>query len=138
MAFKERLREARLHANMTQVELAKAVGMTGRTIQNYELGSRKPRDFAIVAKLAEALGVSADSLLGQADLYILQASEKGGTAAAKDIEELVSEVTGLFAGGKLSDDALDGAMKALNEAYWIAKEENKKYTPKKYRRSGRD
>ena len=24
--------------------------------------------------------------------------------------------------------------KALNEAYWIAKEKNKKYTPKKYRK----
>ena len=26
-------------------------------------------------------------------------------------------------------------MKALNDAYWIAKEKNKKYTPKKYRKS---
>ena len=54
--------------------------------------------------------------------------------AARDIDELVSEVTGMFAGGRLSDEALDGAMKALNEAYWIAKEKNKKYSPKKYRK----
>ena len=33
--------------------------------------------------------------------------------------------------GKLSDDALDGAMRALNEAYWIAKDKNKKYGRKK-------
>ena len=26
-------------------------------------------------------------------------------------------------------------MKALNDAYWIAKEKNKKYTPKKYRKT---
>ena len=25
-------------------------------------------------------------------------------------------------------------MKAIQEAYWIAKEKNKKYTPKKYRK----
>ena len=50
---------------------------------------------------------------------------------SKDINELVSEVTGMFAGGKLSDDALDGAMRALNEAYWIAKDKNKKYGRKK-------
>jgi hypothetical protein len=43
-------------------------------------------------------------------------------------------VTGMFAGGRLSDEALDGAMKALNDAYWIAKAKNKKYTPKKYRK----
>ena len=42
----------------------------------------------------------------------------------------------LFAGGTLSEDALDGAMKALNDAYWRAKEKNKKYTPKKYRSGG--
>lgn len=44
-------------------------------------------------------------------------------------------MTGLFAGGTLSEEALEGAMKALNDAYWIAKEKNKKYTPKKYRKS---
>ena len=43
-------------------------------------------------------------------------------------------MTGMFAGGHLDDESLDGAMKALNDAYWIAKEKNKKYTPKKYRR----
>ena len=55
-------------------------------------------------------------------------------AAEQDIDELVGEVTGMFAGGHLDDESLDGAMKALNDAYWIAKEKNKKYTPKKYRR----
>ena len=48
----------------------------------------------------------------------------------KDIEELVSEVTGMFAGGELSEDAIEGAYKALTDAYWIAKENNKKYAPK--------
>jgi hypothetical protein len=71
--------------------------------------------------------------LSSADVYTLTAQEKGGARAARDIEELVSEVTGLFAGGQLSEDALEGAMRALNDAYWQAKEKNKKYTPKKYR-----
>ncbi len=44
----------------------------------------------------------------------------------------------MFAGGKLSEDALDGAMKALNDAYWMAKEKNKKYAPKQYRKSKDD
>ncbi len=37
----------------------------------------------------------------------------------------------MFAGGTLSDDAMDGAMRALSEAYWIAKEKNKKYGRRK-------
>ena len=35
--------------------------------------------------------------------------------------------------GELSEESLEGAMKALNDAYWIAKEKNRKFTPKKYR-----
>ena len=138
MAFKDRLREARVQANMTQVQLAKAVGVTSRTIQNYELGSRKPREYEIIIKLADALGVTAEDLLQAPEIYVMQANEKGGAKAAKDIDELVSEVTGMFAGGKLSEDALDGAMRALNEAYWIAKDKNKKYAPKKHRKSEDD
>ena len=47
----------------------------------------------------------------------------------------MAEVTGLFAGGELADEDLDEMMKGIQEAYWIAKEKNKKYTPKKYRKS---
>lgn len=132
MRFKDRLKDARLKAGLTQAELAEKVSVTARTIQNYEMGTRKPNS-KIVAALAAALGTTVDYLLSSADVYTLTAQEKGGARAARDIEELVSEVTGLFAGGQLSEDALEGAMRALNDAYWQAKEKNKKYTPKKYR-----
>lgn len=136
MGFKERLKEKRLEAGLTQVQLAEMVSVTARTIQNYELGARKPTKLEIVEKIAAALNTTTDYLLSSSEMYVLEAQEQGDTKAAKDIDALVSEVTGLFAGGELSEDALEGAMKALNDAYWIAKEKNKKYTPKKYRESG--
>ena len=40
-------------------------------------------------------------------------------------------MTGMFAGGELSEDAIEGAYKALTDAYWIAKENNKKYADRK-------
>lgn len=134
MGFKERLKEKRLEAGLTQVQLAEMVSVTARTIQNYELGTRKPTKFEAVKKIAAALNTTTEYLLGNSGMYVLAAQEQGGAKAAKDIDSLVGEVTGLFAGGKLSEEALEGAMKALNDAYWIAKEKNKKYTPKKYRR----
>lgn len=137
MTFKERLREKRQEAGLTQAELAKKVSLTDRTIQNYELGTRKPQNMKIVSDLAIALGTTPDYLLGTAETYVIEAHEKGGRRAAKDIDELVSEVTGMFAGGQLSEDALEGAMKALNDAYWLAKEKNKKYAPKKFRTQGK-
>ena len=134
MSFKDKLKEKRLEANLTQVQLAEKVSVTPRTIQHYELCTRKPTKLDIVEKLAKALNTTPEYLLGQNGLLVVAAHEQGGSKAARDIDELVSEVTGMFAGGRLSDEALDGAMKALNDAYWIAKAKNKKYTPKKYRK----
>ena len=134
MIFKERLKEKRGEANLTQAELAKIAGVSTRTIQNYELGSRKPYQIEVVQKIADALNTTTEYLLGSSGIIVAVAHENGGAKAARDIDELVSEVTGLFAGGSLSEEALEGAMKALNDAYWIAKEKNKKYTPKKHRK----
>ena len=133
MGFKERLKEKRLEAGLTQAELAEKVSVTTRTIQNYELGSRKPGNMKVIGDIATVLGTTADYLLTSSGIYSVEAYQKGGAKAARYIDELVSEVTGLFAGGQLSEDALEGAMRALNDAYWMAKERNKKFTPKKYR-----
>ena len=132
MVFKDRLKEKRLEAGMTQTELAEKAGVSARTIQNYEMGTRKPRNLEVIQKIAEALQTTPDYLLGSSGAYVVAAQEKGGAKAARDIEALVSEVTGLFSGGELSEESMDGAIKALNDAYWIAKEKNRKYTPKKY------
>ena len=88
----------------------------------------------VIQRIADTLGTTTEYLLGSSGAYVVEAPKKGGAKAARDIEELVSEVTGLFAGGELSEESLEGAMKALNDAYWLAKEKNRKYTPKKYRK----
>lgn len=133
MVFKDRLKEKRLEAGLTQTELAKKAGVSARTVQNYEMGTRKPRNLEVIQQIAEALKTTPDYLLGSSGAYVVAAQEKGGAKAARDIEALVSEVTGLFAGGELSEESMDGAIRALNDAYWIAKEKNRKYAPKKYR-----
>ena len=131
MVFKDKLKEKRIEAGLTQADLAAKAGTTARTIQNYELGKSKPSNMEIAQRIADVLGTTTEYLLGSSGTYVVEAREKGGTKAARDIDELVSEVTGMFAGGKLSEDALEGAMKALNDAYWIAKEKNKKYGRRK-------
>lgn len=137
MVFKDRLKTKRVEVGLTQVQLAEKAGVTARTIQNYELGTRKPSNMEVIQKIADALNTTIEYLLGSTGTYIVEAHEKGGSKAARDIEQLVSEVTGLFAGGELSEESLEGAMKALNDAYWIAKEKNKKYSPLKYKSTGK-
>lgn len=133
MEFKDRLKERRRILGISQAELAKKIGITGRTVQNYELGTRNPQSIEIAQKLAEALETTVEYLLGTDGLLIADAYERGGAKTARDINALVSEISGLFAGGEIGEDEKDGIMAALNQAYWMAKENNKKYTPKKYK-----
>ncbi len=132
MSFKNRLRDMRVQAGITQKGLASAVGITERSIQNYELGTRKPNNMEVVQKIADALHTTTEYLLGSEETFVIEAHEKGGAKSARDVNELVSEVTALFAGGTLDKNAKEGVMAAINRAYWDAKEKNKKYTPKKY------
>ena len=69
MGFKERLKEKRVEAGLTQAELAEKVSVTARTIQNYEMGTRKPNS-KVVADIAMALGTTVDYLLTSADIYV--------------------------------------------------------------------
>ena len=134
MEFKDRLKARRHILGISQEELAKKSGVTGRTIQNYELGTRKPQNIETAQKLALALDTTVEYLLGNDGLLVTEAYERGGARSARDINALVSEISGLFAGGEIAEDEKDGIMAALNQAYWMAKEKNKKYTPSKYKK----
>ncbi len=80
-------------------------------------------------KLAKALNISVDQLLGTDGMLVAQAAEQYGARGAKQAQQLTDEVTGLFTGGELAQDDMDVMMQAIMDAYWLAKEKNKKYTP---------
>ena len=129
MEFCERLRKMRETKGLTQEQLANISGITVRMIQQYEHGKSKPR-YEASTKLAKALDVSITTLLGENDQFIAEAGEQYGPRGQKQATELLREVTGLFAGGKLAEEDMDAWMKAIQDAYWAAKENNKKYRGK--------
>lgn len=134
MKFCEKLKEARTRAGLKQEELAKALGVSLRTITNYESGESYPKKREIYYKLAELFHTEENYFLNEDEDFLLTAAEKYGSKGAKQARELMEEVSGLFAGGNIADEDLDEMMRGIQEAYWIAKEKNKKYTPKKYRK----
>jgi transcriptional regulator with XRE-family HTH domain len=131
MEFKDRLKWSRENKGLSQAELGRKSGLAERTIQNYERGVRNPQKYKNVAAIASVLGVSPEFLLGNDGMLIVDASERGGSASAREIRALVTEVSGLFAGGELTDEDKDAAIRALTDAYWESKSINKKYAPKK-------
>lgn len=60
--LKDKLRQARKNAGFTQLQVAKAIGVTESTYCGYETGKRQPDPIKISA-IASFLGVSGDFLL---------------------------------------------------------------------------
>ena len=65
ITFAERLKQTRRKMRISQNELAELTGITSRSIQNYESGSRMPNSLEITEKIARVLDVSAAYLLGE-------------------------------------------------------------------------
>jgi hypothetical protein len=92
-----------------------------------------PKNRDIYYKLAEVLEVDVNYLLSEGEDFITEAQNKYGYRGRRDAVRLVEEISGLFAGGSIPEEDKDAIMRAIQDAYWDAKEENKKYIPKKYR-----
>lgn len=138
MTFAEKLKAARMQAGISQEKLSAELGVTKRTIINYENGQTMP-PIDMLPKIAKFFSVTIESLITEEEEFVAVAYEQGGSKSARQAEALVNEVSGLFAGGRLSDDDKDAVMRAIQNAYWVAKEESKrKYTPKKYRSAVQD
>ncbi|WP_049474696.1 helix-turn-helix domain-containing protein [Streptococcus parasanguinis] len=66
MAFAERLKELRKQAHLTQVELAKRLGIGQSSYADWERGKKNPTQENLV-KLAQILNVSVDYLVGSTE-----------------------------------------------------------------------
>jgi DNA-binding XRE family transcriptional regulator len=62
MEYKISLRAARVNANMTQPEVAKRIGVSSRSICNWERGKSYPNGIVLL-KLCELYGVPMDNIL---------------------------------------------------------------------------
>lgn len=133
MNFATKLKDLRTEKNLTQEELAKKSGISIKSISRYELGETIPRSEKYYKKLANALDVDIDYFLSQETNFLLNARKEFGYKGAKDAEEMVNGMIGLMAGGELPEEDKATILNAMQEAFYMAKMENKKYTPKKYR-----
>lgn len=133
MTFGEKVQKARIEAGLSQYQLCRRTGISRRALINYEKGAVQPKSRETYHKLAEALNIDVNILLDDNAEFVLNAVEKYGSRGYRQAKKLTEEVTALYAGGELEQEDMDAMMRAIQDAYWIAKEKNRKYTPKKYR-----
>ena len=132
MSFGEKLRSIRISLNLSQIELAQKVGITERTIYNYEQTDTYPKP-SVLKKIADALNVSVvylthdDETNKQAkfdeELFFANAKKEYGYKGAKEAREVISRAAALFAGGDLDDQAKDVFFQRLTEVYLESKAE---------------
>ncbi len=135
MTFGEKFKAERLKMNLTQQDVADALGINRRMITRYENGLSFPRTKEAYRKIAEFFGVDVNYLLTEDEEFFVRASEQYGARGMKQAQELIDGMAGLFAGGTLSEQDKDAVMKALQDIYWDSKARNvEKYTPKKYKK----
>ena len=128
MEFTEKLQKLRKDKGFTQAELAEKVGVSSRSIQNYELGARYPKR-AILNKLREVLDTKLEYLVSSSDFIGIVRAEDGSRGVAS-AQQLLDCAGALFAGGELSDEDKDKVMLALQNIYWKAKNKNQSSSSK--------
>lgn len=127
MEFAKKLRQIRLGCEMTQDELAKKLDVSRRTIMFYEQGETLPRYERIYESLAEIFKTPVDFWKCESDGDFEDAAKYAyGSSGKQQADKLVTELSGLFAGGRLSENDTDAVMLALQQAYWKVKEQKAK------------
>ena len=118
MEFREKIKLLRKESHMTQAQVARALGVTDRTYQNYEAGTSTP-SASVLAKAGALFGVKLELLTDCTPTVCRTES--------RELEALLAEMQALFSGGKLKDEDKQYVIDALTEAFFRSKEINKKY-----------
>lgn len=128
MKFGEKVREARIDARLTQQEFADLIGVSLRTVTNYETGNRYPKKRSLYRKIAEVLHVDLNYLLTEDENYgPVVTTGQYGRVGSVQAREVLGQISAIFAGSELSEEDKDDLMQAIQEAYWIARKNHRKF-----------
>lgn len=111
MNVAEYIKQSRVNAGISQVELANRIGTTPQNISQYERGIRNPK-YETLQRIADALDISTDTLLGRN-----QPLAEAPAAPADEMNRLLA---------KLNSDGQKVAIERVEELTEIPKYQRKK------------
>lgn len=135
----EKIKALRTAQGMSMAELARRASMSDRAIRYIESNQREPSVDAI-QKIAAVLGVTTDYFMDDAafqkelsdDQFYADVRKKYGSRGVAQAKKIKEQTTALFAGGELSEEDQSNFIKEMEALFLDAKEDAKKFTPKKY------
>ena len=115
LSFGENLRRARKNAGITQTELAHSVGITERSLYNYEQNSRAPK-IDVVKKFADVLGVNPEMLLAGDSAELWQTTRQSRSKLLLQIQFIFDSDLDLLQKEQFFEE--------ITQAYFHRKKEN--------------
>lgn len=132
MTFGEKVQNLRKAKNMSQTQLANAIGVALRTVRGWEIEGRYPKQVEFYQRLADVLECDVSYLTSEGESFITEATEQYGARGAKQAQLILEQAAAMFAGGELSDEDKIAFMDEIQSLYLDSKKRAKKFTPKKY------
>jgi transcriptional regulator with XRE-family HTH domain len=130
MKFCEKVKTLREKAGLTQKEFALKLGVSLRTVTNYETGDRYPKKRELYKTMAEVLSCPVNYLLSEDEEFMLNASERFGLKGENDAKRILFEARALFAGGDIPEEDARAFIDELERLYLDSKERAKRFAPK--------
>ena len=135
MKFGEKVREQRKKMGLLQEDVAKAVGITKRTLANYEGGKSHPQDRSIYYKLADFFMVDVNYLLTENEEFLALTAETYGKRGQAQADAILQQAAALFAGGELSETDQLAFLHNMQALFLESKEiARDKFTPNRYKK----
>jgi len=126
MLFGNRLRKLREDKGLTQAELGKLIGVSGRVVGYYEANVRFPKKPDTLQNISTVFDVSIDYLVGTDGTFVQNSVGQYGYTGRKQAIELLKDVQTIFASEHLLAEDKDEFFRLITEMYFEAKN-NKKH-----------
>lgn len=138
MTFGEKLKKLRESGNLTQSQMADLLGVSLRTYQYYESGRMYPKSKAVYQRAAAHFNVTVDSLLGDQDLFIIDAQSKYGARGRDQAMNIINATEALYAGGTLSQEDEQAFYRQMTRIFDRVKQRNAQRYAEKMRMKSSD
>jgi len=125
MKFSDKIKELRSSKGVTQANMAGTLGVSIRTITNYENGKSYPKDRKKIDQLAQYFDVSSNYILTEDEEFIMDAINQYVTRGTKQAHNLLDDIGSIFANGNITENKKDELIEALQKAYFTATKTNK-------------